>query len=245
MCIHARSSAASLAPSAAGATGSAKRRGGQSECGVEWHARGVPHVRRRGAIRRVALGRQRRGRTARPIKSPATASPEIAATGRVADGAADGLDGEKKFITCEVRCGCHPTAGGDPTLDRGGQSEGIGGATTTRRLGGRHHLTGDTHRHLQLITQFSFRSDAIRGPWPWPRNVRVGKWAAFQLARLGAPGVPHHCAPLGGSDSSSFDRGDSAGPARHHLGDVAHVAFRAVYREQRKIGCPVRYSRKA
>ena len=72
------------------------------------------------------------------------------------------------------------------------------------RLGGRHHPTDDTHRHLQLITQFSFRSDAIRGPWPWPRNVRVGKWAAFQLARLGAPGVPHHCAPLGGSDSSSL-----------------------------------------
>ena len=58
--------------------GQRKTRGGQSECGVEWHARGVPHVRQRGAIRRVALGRQRRGRTARPIKSPATASPEIA-----------------------------------------------------------------------------------------------------------------------------------------------------------------------
>ena len=27
-------------------------------------------------------------------------------------------------------------------------------------------------------------------PWLWPRNVRVGRWAAFQLARLGAPGVP-------------------------------------------------------
>ena len=55
-------------------------------------------------------------------------------------GAADGLDGEKKFITCEVRCGCHPTAGGGPTLDRGGQSEGqrrdhfgdSGGDTTQR-----------------------------------------------------------------------------------------------------------------
>ena len=60
-----------------------------------------------------------------------------------------------------------------------------------------------------------------------------------------------------------LDRDDSAGPASHHrpllaarpvaealsikasVGDVAHVAFAAVYRGQRKIGCPVRYSRKA
>ena len=61
----------------------------------------------------------------------------------------------------------------------------------------------NTHGHLQLITPFSFRSDATRDPWLWPRNVRVGRWAAFQLARLGAPGVPHHCALLVGSDSSS------------------------------------------
>ena len=128
-------------------------------------------------------------------------------------GAADGLDGEKKFITCEIRCGCHPTAGGDPTLDRGGQSEGIGGATATRRLGGRHHLTDDTHRHLQLTTQFSFRSDAIRGPWPWPRNVRIGKWAAFQLARLGAPGVPHPHAHSQGADGH--------GPRERWLGHAA------------------------
>ena len=60
-----------------------------------------------------------------------------------------------------------------------------------------------------------------------------------------------------------LDRDDSAGPASHHrpllavrpvavaisikasVGDVAHVAFAAVYRGQRKIGCPVRFSWKA
>ena len=172
------------------------------------------------------------------------------------------MDGEKKFITCEVRCGCHPTAGGGPTLDRGGQSEGHSTTTTLETRGvtppnGRHTQTPSTYSPVFVPLRRHPRPMALASKCP---RRKVGGFSA-RAARC--PRRSTSLCPSRRERLIFLDRDDSAGPASHHrpllaarpvaealsikasVGDVAHVAFAAVYRGQRKIGCPVRYSWKA